>query len=227
MKRIYEFGLFSGVRHEIVDELTLSFPHKTYRRGEALACQGSRENKVILLLEGRVQVVGEAKAGKRTTIIFHEAPYIFGHIEVWKDLPNLGSVIAMEKCEAVIISKKEYFKLLQTNHQVAINMVKILSNLLYRVGQDEQLRLFGQVDHLVANTLCSYAHLYGEEHGYGVVIRHPVPKSELAEIVGVARKSIIEALKLLVKDGVIEINGQEIVIPNVKALQTRAHAVIG
>lgn len=226
MSRLHDFQLFSGIRHETIDQLTHEFPTKTYKKDEYLTKQGSKNHLVHLILEGRVRVESEAKDGKRTTIIFHEAPYIVGHIEIWKESPNLANVIAMEKCQAIVLTKKDYLKLLQTNHQVSINMVKVLSNLIYQTGRDQHVRLFGQVDHLIANTLCSFAQLYGEEKDYGILVRKPISKSELAEILGVARRSVIRGLKELEKDGLIQMDGKDLVIPDIAELQRRAHAVI-
>lgn len=226
MSRLHDFQLFSGIRHETIDQLTNEYPRKTFKKDEYLTKQGTKNFAVHLLLEGRVRVESESKDGKRTTIIFHEAPYIIGHIEVWKDSPMLANVVAIEKCHVITMAKKDYLKLLQTNHQVAINMVKVLSNLIYQTGRDQHVRLFGQVDHLIANTLCSFAQLYGEEKDYGILVRKPISKSELAEILGVARRSVIRGLKDLEKDGLIQMDGKDLVIPNLADLQRRAHALV-
>lgn len=226
MSLIHEFQLFSGLRHETIDQLTREYPKKTFRKGDQLTKQATQEHQVHLLVEGRVRVESESKDGQRTTITFHEAPTILGHIEIWKDRPHLANVIAMEKCQSIALSKKDYLKLLQTNHQVSINMVKLLSGLIYQQGRDLHVRMFGQVDHLVANTLCSFAQLYGEEHDYGILVRRPISKSELAEILGVARRSVIRALQQLEKDGLIQMDGKDLVVPDLAALQKRAHAVV-
>ena len=88
MSRLHDFQLFSGIRHENVEALTRELPRKTYKKNEFLTKQGSKDHVVHLLLEGRVRVESESKDGKRTTIIFHEAPYIVGHIEIWKEGPT-------------------------------------------------------------------------------------------------------------------------------------------
>lgn len=226
MRRLYEFKVFSGLNHETVDRLTGAFARKKFKKGEFLFKQGTKEDQIYLLVEGRVGVQAEAKTGQKTTFIFHEAPYMVGHIEIWKDRPSLANVVAMETCSTIVFTKKDYLKLLQSSHQLSINMVKMLSNLIYYTARDQHVRMFGQVDHLIANTLCSFARLYGEEREDGVLIRREISKSELASILGIARRTVIRALQDLEKEGLIQMSGKEVVIPDLIALQRKAFAPI-
>jgi|GEM_PF-2085575 len=226
MSKLYEFKLFSGLNHETVDRLTQGFARKKYKKGEALFKQGTKEDQIFLLMEGRVGVQAESKEGHKTTFIFHEAPYLLGMIEIWKDRPSLANVIAMETCSTLVLNKKDYLNLLQSSHQLSINAVKMLSNMIYYTARDQHVRMFGQVDHLIANTLCSFARLYGEEREDGILIRREISKSELALILGIARRTVIRALQDLEKDGLIQMNGKEVVLPDLIALQRKAFALV-
>lgn len=226
MKKIHEFALFTGLRFETIEALLASFPKRTFKRGQTLLRQGAKAETVYILTEGRIGVQADSKTGLKTTIIFHEAPYIVGHIEMWKDRPLLANVVAYESCEVIEMPKKAYLKMLQSNHQVSINMVKILSNLIYETARDHHVRMFGQVDHLIANMLCSFARLYGEEKAGGVRITREMSKSELADILGVARRSVIRALQDLESQGLIQSDGKEIFVPNLAALQAKAFTAV-
>ena len=124
------------------------------------------------------------------------------------------------------LNKKEYLKLLQSSHQFSINMVKMLSNLIYFTARDQHVRMFGQVDHLIANTLCAFARLYGEEREDGILIRRDISKSELASILGIARRTVIRALQEMETEGLLSIEGKEVVIPDLIALQRKAFAAV-
>lgn len=226
MSKLHEFKIFSGLNHETVDRLTQNFSRKKYKKGEVLLKQGTKTDDIFLLVEGRVGVQAESKEGQKTTFIFHEAPYMVGHVEIWKDRPSLANVVAMEACSVFLLTKKDYLKLLQSNHQFAINMVKMLSNLIYYTARDQHVRMFGQVDHLIANTLCSFARLYGEEREDGILIRREISKSELASILGIARRTVIRALQDLEKEGLIQMSGKEVVLPDIISLQRKAFSVV-
>lgn len=226
MSKLYDFKLFSGLKHEQIEKLTEHFVRKKFKKGEYLFKQGVKEDQIFLLVEGRVGVQAESKSGDKTIFIFHEAPYMLGHIEIWKDRPALANVIAMEACSTLMFSRKEYLKLLQSSHQLSINVVKLVSNLIYYTARDARVRMFGQVDHLIANTLCSFARLYGEEREDGILIRRDISKSELAAIIGIARRTVIRALQDLEKEGLIQVNGKELVIPDLPELQRKAFSTV-
>jgi CRP-like cAMP-binding protein len=120
------------------------------------------------------------------------------------------------------LEKKEFYTLLNSSHQFAINLVKILSKLLLQDGVSRRVESFGAVNNLVANTLCSLAQIYGEERDAGVLVRKEISQSELAKMVGTSRKSIIHALTHLTENSLIEKEDKYFFIPNLIALQSFA-----
>ena len=217
-------SLFAGVPPETVDRLLEGAPRKHFKKGETLLKQGKRELQAHLLTEGRVGVFAEAPTGIKSAMVFHEAPFLVGGIELWMEKPNLGSVVAMEPCSSIVFSKKAFQELLQKNHQICINLVQLLSNLTYQIAQERRTRIFGNVEHLVASTLLSFAQFYGEEHRYGILIRKDVTKSEIAEILGVNRRSVIRAVESLHEEKLIDWQDRQCVVPDLSKLREKALA---
>lgn len=223
-EKLNRFPLFAGLPRETVERLTARCVRKSFRRGERLHRQSEKDQRVTLLIDGKVGVYAEMPDATKTALIFHEAPAIFGHVEIFLEKPILGSVIAIEPCVGLIMPRTDFLKMLHGNHQIAINLCHVFSSLLYRVAKDRRVRMFGRVEHLVANTLCSFVQLYGEEHRYGVLVRKEINKSEIAQILGVNRRSVIRALALLEEEKLIRIEERQLIVPDVAALQKKAHA---
>lgn len=224
--KLYRFPLFAGLPRPTVENLADRFTKKTFKRGDRLHKQGEKDQRVTLLIDGKAGVYAETPDGNKTALIFHEAPAIFGHVEIFQERPVLGSVIAIEPCVGLVLPRSEFLKMLHGYHQVSINLCSIFSSLLYRIAKDRRVRMFGRVEHLVANTLCSFAQLYGEEHRYGVLVRKEINKSEIAQILGVNRRSVIRALAQLEEDKLIRIEDRQLVIPDMAALQKKAHETL-
>ena len=77
---------------------------------------------------------------------------------------------------------------------------------------------------MVAGTHCSFAQLYREEHRYGILIRKEINKSEIAEILGVARRSVIRAFETLEEEKLVQLEKKQLVIPDIVALRRKANA---
>lgn len=222
--KLKQLPLFASLPYETIERLTSDLPRQSFKKEQLLIRQGEKDLQAFLLTEGKVGVYTESHEGIKSTLVFQEAPSILGEIEIWQERPYLGSVVAIEPCTAIVLSKKNYLKLLHSNHQVCINMVQLLSNQLYRDATAVRMRLFGRVEHLVAGTLCSFAQLYGEEHRYGILIRKEINKSEIAEILGVARRSVIRAFDTLEEEKLIQLDKKQLVIPDIIALRRKANA---
>lgn len=214
--------IFHGVSPTLVDKLMRSCERKRFRKGEFIVKQGDVALEVFIFLEGKFEVFYLSREGIKTTIIYHEAPHITGEIEVFDNHRYLANVVAMEPCDTLRLTKKKYLELLHSNHQICINIVKLLSNLLCQTGEDRRVKFFGRVDHLLANLLCYHASMFGERHSYGILVKKEINKKEMAESLAVARRSIIEAFKKLQEEKLIYLEGKQLVIPNLAALQHKA-----
>ena len=229
-ERLHQLPLFASIKHEVVDQMTRDLPRKLFKKGDLIIQQGNRDLKAYILVEGKLGVYAESKDGIRTAVMFHRAPFVVGVLEIWRERPALGSIVAIEPCSVIVLTKKDFLRLVQSSHQFCINLLQIISNLSYKMAKERRIRLFGRVEHLVANTLCSFAQLYGEEHHYGVLVRKEVNKSEIADILGVARRSVIRAIEQLEEEELIQLSGspgrRELVIPDLEALRAKAQETL-
>lgn len=222
MRDLKVLPIFAGLSADQIDAVTKSLPRKVFRKHETIIEQGEKGRSAYLLLEGKVEVYCESKEGQRVTVIYHEAPFIFGELEIWDGRKCLASVRAIERSETLVLDRSAFLKLVHSHHQVAVNLAKLVSDLLYKTGEDRRVKFFGRVEHLLANTLCSFAKMYGIEHRYGVLIQQDVTNTELAEILGVARKSVIEGVAKLQKENLIQKDGNKFIIPDLAALRRKA-----
>lgn len=214
--------LLRGIDFQTIKRLVENLPQRNFKKGDMIIKQGERCLEAYLLLSGKVEVFYTTEEDERVTIIFHKAPFMFGEIEIFEERPYLASVSAIEPCETMAVSKKNYLEMLHTSHQLAINAVQLLSNLLVQTARDRRVKIFGTVENLLANLLCTYASLFGEAHGKGVAVKRRINKSELSKVLGVARQSAIRAFDALVHEKAIELRGKELFIPDIKALQRRS-----
>jgi CRP/FNR family transcriptional regulator len=211
--------MFSGIPDDILSRLFQNKVTRRYKSGDVIIQQGKSCEQAFILVEGRLKICSENCEGMQTTILYHSAPFLFGEIEIIDQFPYTASVIALEPSQAIVMSRAEYISMLHGNHQFCFNVTRLLSKLLYEAGEDRRLRVFGQVEHLLASGISALAVIEGEPHQGGVQITRKVNKTELASTLGVARKSVIGAFDQLIQKDLIRLEGEKIFIPNLTRLQ--------
>lgn len=222
MRNLVHSSLFAGIPLEKIRALVEPLPKKTVKAKEIIIEQGAKGNTAYILISGKVEVFYTAKNDRRATLIFHQAPFIFGEFEIWSEMPYLASVQASEKCELLVLKKGAFLSLLNTSHQFSINLIKTLSQVFVQIAESRRVENFGAVTNLVANTLCSLAQLYGDPRAEGILIRKEISQADLAKIVGTSRKSVIQSLNTLIKSNFIEKEGKYYYLPDLARLQNFA-----
>ena len=75
---------------------------------------------MYLLLSGKVEVFYETKEGQRFTVLFHQAPFLFGELEVWDKRQYIANVQALERSEVYKVSHTQFKEMIHENHQIAV-----------------------------------------------------------------------------------------------------------
>ena len=215
-------ALFSSLSAETIAKLTKPFPEVHFKQGSLLAKQGRKDIRLHVVTEGRIRIFSRGKSGKKVTLGICDAPSILGELEIWQECAYLASVEAVEPCTAYSLDRDAFLRLLHSNHQVCINLVKILAAIALQDAMDARLRAFGNAIHLVANTLCGFADRYGEEKRYGVLINKAVNKAEIADLLGLNRRSVIRSFTELEKRKLIDSSGKQLVVADLGALRRLA-----
>lgn len=222
MRELMTLPAFAGVPLDEIVRLTQNLPRKNFKRGDRIIRRGQYAKEAYLLLKGKVEVFQQSEVGLRITVLYHEAPFFFGEIELFEERAYSANVKAMESCETLVVSKNNYLKILHSNHQVAVNMIHLLSNLLCEIIENRRIQLFGRTENSLANLLWYHAKLFGKKEKEGTTIQKPLNKSELATVLGISRPSIINAFKQLQKEGLVILKNKYLFIPSIEALLAKA-----
>jgi CRP-like cAMP-binding protein len=221
----FDFPFFSQLSEKEIKKLTSSLTKHSFRSGQNIIKQGDPCTEAHFLIEGKVEVSTTSSKGDRAHIIFHKAPALFGSIEIWRELPYLGTVTALEPSTTLSMSKTQYLGLLHSSHQACISIVQFLSDQVYQSGIDHRIRLFGDSERVLARFFLCQAAAYGEKVQGGANVPAPVNKSQVADSLGISRRHIIRAFQSLEKLKLIEVQKGNLFIPDLEKLREFAHSI--
>lgn len=197
-----------------IDELR-KFPEKNYEAGSTVYQPGDTANQFFLIKRGVVKTHKTDNQGKDLITSLFKMDDFFGNL-VFNETSNYKEfATALEDTVLHIIPKLELKKLLQNNHQILFEIIKVLGDHLDE-SKDQLLDMaYSSVQRKTAQTIL----LFTERLKKNKLRQIRISRSDLAAVAGIASESLIRTLSKFKKQGIVEIEGRNIKILDFEALE--------
>ncbi len=200
-------------RHLKPDELSLISSGKielTYLAGENLFKQGAFSTHVLLVMNGLVKVYLQTGRNKQLNLKLAKSGDFLAFASVFGETIHTTSAIALTDTEICMIDKENMRKLLMNNAEFAMQITsrnfRDERQLLTVIGKITYKQMRGKL----ASTLL---YLSGDEFSEEEVFPH-LSRQDIANFASIATESAIKFLKEFERDGIIALEGKDIIILN-------------
>jgi CRP/FNR family transcriptional regulator len=109
--------LFSSLSDEelrlVSDKLVL----KRFRKNEIILQEEDTNEYMYIILDGKVKVIQTTEDGKEILLAIHQSGDSFGEMSLIDGKTSPATVIATENSSAAIISKKDFYSILETQEK--------------------------------------------------------------------------------------------------------------
>ena len=188
----------------------------TFQKGELIFKEGSPARFIAYIRDGLVKLVKKGIGGKDLILsISTKGSYLGIQNLNRKTKLNYFSSVAVTDCEVCLIDIDCFEKLLKRNGIFATEVISTIfndeMNYFDRLVNNLQQQLPGQL----ANTLLYFKNQIYHENPFHL----NVTRTELASLIGTTRESVTRMLKEFQKDGIIQINKNEITILNEEKME--------
>jgi len=204
LSRLTGHPMLADLEPNILDAVIRSSKLVHFRAKRTLLKEGDPSDQVYYLLEGAVRVYHREKGGNEVLVKLFRGPALFGEMEVIAERPFLEYVTTLEPSDILLIPAKIFRKLVNTQKQLAVELVHDLAARLCIATHNEKALAFCDVDTRLANLLLDYAAIAGEPTDTGVRITVRLTQESMAHDLGVSRKSLVRALGKLQKQKVLK-----------------------
>lgn len=212
IKFLEKISLFSGFDAEEIREIYENSKKRTYTAGSIIVYQGDPGEVIFLILEGRVKVVVTHAKGREIILNTLGGGDYFGEMSVFDQLPRSATVVAMEDCRFLIITREAIIGLVRKDPRIAIKMLLVMSERIRAANEQisslAHLDVRGRVAGMLLNLFRKSDKATRE--GYPL-IRRPAMK-EMAGMVGASRETVSRVLADLSREGVIRSTRDRIVL---------------
>ncbi|NOY71819.1 MAG: Crp/Fnr family transcriptional regulator [Gammaproteobacteria bacterium] len=200
--------LFSNLSEKDLAALTQRAATKSYPKNTILVSEGDETDSLFVIESGKVKVFLSDHEGKEIIINVHGQGEYFGEIALLDDSPRSASVMTLESCRVMLISKRDFEECLSQNPSIALCLLRDLTLRLRTLTDNVKSLALMDVYGRIARILLSMA----SEEGDKLVISQKLTQKEIANRVGASREMVSRIMKDLATGGYITVKKSGIII---------------
>ncbi|MGP0593229.1 Crp/Fnr family transcriptional regulator [Nitrospira sp. T9] len=210
---IKKIPLFSELADQELNLLAASGSRQKFPDKNVIFQEGDSGEVLFIILSGKVKVLLTGKNGQEF-ILSHLGPgNFFGEMAILESAPRSASVITVERSEFFLLGRKELTELLKHHPDIAMKILKNLSQRLRKVSEQVRSLVMFDVYGRVGRCLLNLAEFQDgvETHGQLLISNRP-SFQELANMVGCSRETLSRTLKALKENGSLTVTRNTIYI---------------
>ena len=212
-------AIFAELPDDALARLAARCVRRTYGRNQFLWYQGDDGAHLVVVASGLVKVVLSSPQGGEVVLTTLGPGEISGELAVLDGSPRSASVVAAEPTTVLLLTRATVLDMLNRYPSVLDALLRSLGNLIRRITEQAGDFVFLDLGGRVAKLLLHLAEAHGAS---STVLDLRLTQSDLAAMVGATRPAVNRVLQNLVGRGVIEVDGQRIVLVNLAELRRRA-----
>jgi CRP/FNR family transcriptional regulator len=211
------YSVFCNLSIDELKKLNESKECFTYSKGENIFLQGTQQRELYCVHSGKIKLVQNGEEGKEQIIELIKKGDILGYKEVFSDLGNSCTAIAMEDTTVCLIPQKSFIALIEKNTRFALNIFKLFSSKLRAIENTLVDFVQKPAQKRVAKILILLKDLYGFSADNST-INISIKRDEIASIAGITRETATRILYQFHRDKIVELVGKRIKILNLQNL---------
>jgi CRP/FNR family transcriptional regulator, cyclic AMP receptor protein len=169
---------------------------------------------------GHIRIFKSSSGGREQVLSIDGPGSSVAELPVFDGGSYPASVVAVEDASLLFVSKQDFQALCLAHPQVALKVLRVVGARLRRlVGIIEELS-FTTVRSRLASFLLRLARKEGKSTANGVELVLPASNQELAAQIGTVRELVSRNLSRLQSEGLIRMDGRNLVIVDPKKLES-------
>jgi len=188
----------------------------SYKAHDIIFKQNTRTSHVMFIKSGLVKLYSENKNQRNKILKLGTSKEYLGLNSVLGEETFSYSAVAVQKTEVFIIDFEIFQQVLQNNGQFSYALLKHITEnnlmLLSRLISQSQKQLPGRIADII---LYFTEQIYNSEE-----FNFPLTRTELAELAGTTKESLIRTLTEFKNDKIIKLEGKKVSVISLEILKT-------
>ena len=216
-------GLFARVERPALETCAARLAVRRYRRNETIFHQGDPGDALYIVESGSVKIVLPSPEGEEGAIIATlTRGDFFGELALLDGAPHSATAVALEPTGTLVLQRDAFESLIATEPALRSALFAGLAAELRRLTAHVEDLYFLDLPGRLASSLVRRARTQHPGQNEDVRLPWPVTQSELAAMVGGTRQSVNRLLVDMSARGLLRMDGDHLVIPDVNRLADSA-----
>lgn len=212
---VSQFKIFAGLPEEEIEELTEMFKIAAFDKKRRVEFADFSNDYIYMVKTGQLKVSYASPDGKEIIVALLNPGDIYSmHSEA------IG--VALEPTELMYIEAEKFKDIIIGSPLIAVNMVRILGNILKDTNDVLLNVAFKEVNSRLAALIMKISRQHGIVTEEGLLVQIDLTHEEIANLINSTRQTVTTILNRFEKAGMIESRRKRILIKEVKKLEELA-----
>jgi CRP/FNR family cyclic AMP-dependent transcriptional regulator len=199
--------LFDGLSKQELATIERHTVIKRYRKNTVIIEKDDDANALYILRQGQVKAYVADENGKEIILSQQGPGAILGELALLADIPRTASVMTLENCEFLVLTKRSFLQCVQSHPNIALNLIRALAkqvqSLTESVTDFALLDVYGRIAKILRDSA---------EEEDGRMITPKFTHQQIADRVGASREMVSKILKDLKLGGYLSSDGKRYVL---------------
>jgi CRP-like cAMP-binding protein len=211
--------LFAGMGPDAIQAMARTLRARRFRRGEVLFHEGDPGDALFVVASGAVKIAVPSEDGEEAILATLRRGDFLGELALLDGAPRSASAVALEATETLALPRDQFLALVATEPAIRDALLASLAGELRRLTTHVAELHFLDLTGRLAARLARLADEHGQQlPGGGVRLDAPLTQSDLAAMIGATRQSVNKLLGEFEADGLLQMERDSIIVPNLDRL---------
>ncbi|MHB8668619.1 MAG: Crp/Fnr family transcriptional regulator [Burkholderiales bacterium] len=205
---LHNVPLFARLDESQLALLARVIVRKSFGRNAKIIGAGDPTDSLYIVVSGRLKVLMSDEQGREVILSILGPGEFFGEMGLIDDSLRSASVVTLEACELLTMSKTDFKHSLAENFDLSMNVMRGLVQRLReadrKIGSLALMDVYGRVARLLLE-------MAEDVNGEKVVV-NKLSKQDIAKMIGASREMVSRVMKDLQLGGYLEVRGRAIVL---------------
>jgi CRP/FNR family transcriptional regulator, cyclic AMP receptor protein len=204
--------IFSELTDADITSLTRLASRRQYPKETVVFFENEEGDFFFMIVTGRIKVTILGDDGREVILSILGPGDFFGEMALLDNEPRSATAIAVEDTELLSLHRHDFQSVLADNRSIMSALIKILTSRIRKANHQISTLALLDVYGRVARVIVDMAREEGRRLKDGRIAFRRATHQEIANRIGTTRETVTRMLKDLERQGMIHVEGREIVV---------------